>query len=126
MYQELKKTDKLKSDFLNVTSHELRTPMTSMKGYVQMLIKGQLGEISENQENALSVILRNTDHLDHLVQDILDTSRLESGTMKFIPQKTDMKQLADEVTETMQSSAVLKNINIISEIEKDLPCATLN
>ncbi|MCK4830036.1 hypothetical protein KA005_80700, partial [bacterium] len=83
---KLKKLDRIKSDFLNVTSHELRTPMSAIKGYIQMVMKQTLGEITEEQEKALNIVLRNTDRLDHLIQDILDISRLESGTMKFIPE----------------------------------------
>ncbi|MEF8879957.1 MAG: PAS domain S-box protein, partial [Candidatus Thermoplasmatota archaeon] len=68
---KLKKLDELKSAFLNVTSHELRTPMSSIKGYVQMMLKEVLGEIDEEQEKALNIVLRNTNRLDNLIQDIL-------------------------------------------------------
>ncbi len=118
---QLKKLDKIKSDFLNVTSHELRTPMSAIKGYLQMLLNQSLGEISEEQKKGLEVILRNANRLDNLVQDILDVSRLESGTMKFIIEKTDIQKLVDEVTETMQSSADLKDIKINMEVEEKLP-----
>ena len=55
----MKKLDELKSSFLNITSHELRTPMSSIKGYVQMIQKQTLGKITDEQNNALNVILRN-------------------------------------------------------------------
>ncbi|MCK5030884.1 MAG: PAS domain S-box protein, partial [Thermoplasmatales archaeon] len=115
---QLKKLDKLKSNFLNITSHELRTPMCSMKGYVQMLLKKTLGDITEEQKRGLMVILRNVDRLDNLIRDILDISRLESGTMKFIPEKTDISKMIFEITETMKSTADLKNIQI-DVISKD-------
>ena len=118
---ELKKVDILKSNFLNITSHELRTPMTAMKGYIQMISKRVLGELTKEQQKALDVILRNTDRLDHLIQDILDTSRLESGTMKFSPKETDIKQLISETVETMQSAANLKGITINTDIKVDIP-----
>ncbi|MEA3457268.1 MAG: PAS domain S-box protein, partial [Candidatus Thermoplasmatota archaeon] len=118
---KLKKLDELKSAFLNITSHELRTPMSSIKGYVQLLIRQSLGNISKEQEKALKVVLRNTDRLDHLIQDILDISRLESGTMKFIPEKTDLRKMMNEVAETMKSSSELKKITISTDVEDDLP-----
>lgn len=123
---QLKKLDKIKTDFLNVTSHELRTPMASIKGYIQMLLKQKLGEITEEQKKALDVVLRNTDRLDNLIQDILDISRLESGTMKFIPEKTDLRKMMNEISETMQSSADLKNIKINTKAEEDLPDITVD
>jgi PAS domain S-box-containing protein len=118
---QLKKLDKLKSNFLNITSHELRTPMCSMKGYVQMLLKKTLGDITEEQKRGLMVILRNVDRLDNLIQDILDISRLESGTMKFITEITDIYKMVGEVAETMRSSADLKHVRINEEIEGKLP-----
>jgi PAS domain S-box-containing protein len=118
---QLKKLDKLKSNFLNITSHELRTPMCSMKGYVQMLLKKTLGDITEEQKRGLMVILRNVDRLDNLIRDILDISRLESGTMKFITGITDIHKMIGEVAETMRSSADLKHVQINEEIEGKLP-----
>jgi len=118
---QLKKLDKLKSNFLNITSHELRTPMCSMKGYVQMLLKKTLGDTTEEQKRGLMVILRNVDRLDNLIQDILDISRLESGTMKFITEITDIQKMICEVSETMCASADLKHVRINKEIEDNLP-----
>jgi signal transduction histidine kinase len=118
---ELENLNTLKSAFLNITSHELRTPMSSIKGYIQMLLKQKLGNVNEEQKSALEVILRNADRLDHLIQDILDVSRLESGTMKFIQENTVIRQMVEEVAETMQSSAALKDIKLNTEIGEDVP-----
>jgi len=118
---ELEKLNQLKSVFLNITSHELRTPMSSIKGYIQMLLRRTFGEISDEQKSALEVILRNTNRLDHLIQDILDISRIESGTMKFIPEKTNLQKMLNEVAETMKSSAGLKEIKLNTDITKGLP-----
>ncbi len=118
---KLKKLDELKSTFLNVTSHELRTPMASIKGYIQMILKQTLGQTTDEQKKALNVVLRNIERLDHLIQDILDISRLESGTMKFITEKTDIYNMINEIRETMQSSASEKNIVIKTDINENIP-----
>jgi len=123
---KLKKLDELKSTFLNVTSHELRTPMASIKGYVQMVMKQTLGQTSDEQNKALNVVLRNVDRLDHLIQDILDISRLESGTMKFIPEDTNIAEIINEIAETMQSSANAKQIKIKTEINGKIPNLTVD
>lgn len=118
---QLKKLDELKTAFLNITSHELRTPMSAIKGYVQMLLKQTLGAINEEQKNSLDVILRNTNRLDGLIRDILDVSRLESGTMKFISGKTEIKTLVGQTAETMQPFADRKEITISADIEEGVP-----
>jgi|GEM_PF-804831 len=124
--KELKKIDKLKSDFLNVTSHELRTPMTAIKGYLEMIISETLGKPTEEQKNALEIVLRNTDRLDALVEDILDTSRLESGTMKFIPKETQLDTMIQEVKETLQELFKTKDIKITTSVEANLPTLVID
>jgi signal transduction histidine kinase len=119
--KKLGRLSQIKSAFLNITSHELRTPMSAIKGYIQMLLKGNLGMINEEQKNALGIVLRNSNRLDRLIQDILDISRLESGTMKFVTGKIDIEKMIKEVDETMQASADLKGIKIKTEIERDIP-----
>jgi PAS domain S-box-containing protein len=117
----LKKLDHIKSNFLNVTSHELRTSMATIKGYVEILLMKSLGPITEEQKKGLDVILINTNRLDQLIQDTLDVSRLESGTMKFIPEKTDIGRLIQYATGTIQSAADGKQIKIIKEIDEEIP-----
>jgi len=118
---QLKKLDKIKSNFLSVTSHELRTPMSVIKGYIQMMLKGNLGTISNEQKKALDIVLRHSNRLDALIQDILDISRLESGTMKFVPERTSVKNMVEQTIETIQSIADIKNIKISISLEENTP-----
>lgn len=124
--ENLKKLDELKSTFLNVTSHELRTPMSSIKGYVQMMLKSVLGVVTEEQTKALQVILRNTNRLDNLIQDILDISRLESGTMKFVPEQTDLSKMLRDIWETMSSACKDKNITLQIDVDESLPMIVID
>jgi len=123
---QLKKLDKIKSNFLNITSHELRTPISAIKGYIQLILKQKLGEINEEQKKSLEVALRNANRLDHLIQDILDISRLDSGTMRFIPEPTNVKIMMEETVETMQSPADAKHIKINTAVEEYLPDLTID
>jgi PAS domain S-box-containing protein len=123
---KLKELDHIKSDLFTVTSHEIRAPMTSMKGYVQMLSMGSIGEITGEQKKNLEVVLRNINRLDCLIQDILDLSQLKSGTMEFVPEETNVQKLIDGVTEATQSSADLKNIEINRELEENLPSLNID
>ncbi len=123
---QLKKLDKIKSNFLNITSHELRTPISAIKGYIQMILKQKLGEINEEQKKSLEVVLRNANRLDHLIQDILDISRLDSGRMRFIPEQANIKTIVEEIVETLQSSADSKHIKINTMVEEPIPDLTID
>jgi PAS domain S-box-containing protein len=117
----LKKIDRLKTNFLNITSHELRTPIAAIKGYAELLLMETLGPINEEQKQGIEVALKNVNHLDHLIQDILDISRLESGTMKFVPGSTKIDKMINDATETTRSSAEMKLIKITNDIQKGIP-----
>ncbi len=118
---ELEKVDKLKSNILNITSHELRTPLTAMKGHLQMLSTGMLGEVNDDQLESLDVVIRNSDRLNDLVQDILDTSRLESGTMKFMPEKVSLDVFVTNIADTMKSKTLEAGLDLVVDIENNLP-----
>jgi PAS domain S-box-containing protein len=118
---QLKKLNQIKTDFFNITSHELRTPVSAIKGYIQILLKQILGEINEAQKKGLDVVLRNTNRLDNLIQELLDISRLESGTMKFIVEKTNIEKLVKEIVENMQVFANQKRIKINIKLQKGIP-----
>ena len=88
--------DRMKSEFVATVSHELRTPMTSIKGYVDILLMGVAGEMSDQQKNFLQVVQENTERLTILVNDLLDLSRIEAGQIKLILQPVDMVEVIDD------------------------------
>jgi len=77
--------DRLKSEFVATASHELRTPMTSIKGYVDLLLLGTAGAVSPAQQEFLATIKQNADRLSALVDDLLDISRLDQGRLELKP-----------------------------------------
>ena len=93
---ELIKERALKNTFFSQSSHEIKTPLASIKGYTQMLIKEKFGTINEQQKEVLDVLKRNTDHLDHLINNYLSLVQLQAGTMKFIVEKIPIKSLIKE------------------------------
>ncbi len=115
-----KQLEKVKTEFLSVTSHELRTPITPMKAQLQMVLGEYFGKLSPEQKKSLDMVLRNAVRLDHLIGDILDISKLQSGAMKFIFEKVNMNKIIDNVSETMSLKANEKNIKL-ELVEKDLP-----
>ncbi len=79
---KLKEVEEMKNDFVSIVSHELKTPLTSIKGYASLLNDGTLGELTDKQKRAVSIIDTDSDRLTSLIEDILDLSKLESGKIK--------------------------------------------
>jgi signal transduction histidine kinase len=91
---ELEKLDKLKSSFLANISHELRTPMTSITGYAELLLDGVDGPLNEEQEKSLQKVAAHSKHLLQLINNILDVAKIESGDkIKLEPKEFDLRQL---------------------------------
>ncbi len=88
--------DRLKSEFVATVSHELRTPMTSIKGYVEVLLMGAVGPLSDEQRRFLEIIKTNTDRLGILVNDLLDVSRIEAGKIHLTMQRLRVEDLVRE------------------------------
>lgn len=115
--------DRLKSEFVATVSHELRTPMTSIKGYVEILLMGAAGELSEQQTQFLEVVLSNTERLNILVNDLLDVSRMDAGKIDLSIQALRLHELAEDVIaeQIRRSEVEEKPINIDFDFPPDLP-----
>lgn len=88
--------NRLKSEFVATVSHELRTPMTSIKGYVEILLMGAAGQLTEQQVHFLQVVKTNTERLSVLVNDLLDISQIESGRVTLSRQPFNLEELLDQ------------------------------
>ncbi|MEJ2759142.1 MAG: HAMP domain-containing sensor histidine kinase, partial [Anaerolineales bacterium] len=93
--------DRLKSEFVATGSHELRTPMTPIKGYVEFLLMGGAGELNEQQLEFVQIIKGNIDRLSILVDDLLDVSRIEAGKVALSFQPINLAEIVDEAVETV-------------------------
>lgn len=118
MDKERKQLDTAKSEFLSITSHELRSPMTPMKAQLQMLENEYFGKLTKNQKESLAVVIRNADRLDKIMLDFLEISRIESARLKFNFKETDLKETVNETVEFMKGFAKEKKIKIVVNVEK--------
>ncbi len=116
--QERKEIDNAKTEFLSITSHELRSPMTPMKAQLQMLQEGYFGKLNKKQKESLKIITRNSDRLDNIIVDFLEISRIEAARLKFNFKETDISQIIDETTKFMEGFAKEKNIKLVVNVEK--------
>ncbi len=115
---QLHELDKLKSEFVSVASHELRTPMTAIKSYLWMAIAGRGGNITDKQKYYLERAYISTDRLIKLVNDLLNVSRIESGKLAIDMEKMEVPQFMNEVIAEVKPRADELGIKIINEANK--------
>ncbi len=94
--EALRLSDQFKTDFVSSVSHELRTPLASILGYTDILVNGEVGEMTADQEEFLEIIDHNARRLLTLINDLLTLSGLESGRMVIRPEPTDLCELVRE------------------------------
>ncbi len=117
-YEDLKALDRMKDEFLSMTSHELKTPLAPMTSLVRQMSGGELGELTKKQEKALGIIARGIERLRGSVEKILEISRLESGRMELHKEKLQLAPLVRDVIKRMKPSATLKKISLTQRMAK--------
>lgn len=100
----LKQLDEAKSDFLSIASHQLRTPLTAIKGYASMILEGSYGKISETAKSAVDKIFQSSQRLVLIIGDFLDISHIEQGTMQYDFAPLDIKELAKSLTDEFKAT----------------------
>jgi PAS domain S-box-containing protein len=120
-YAELKEEDEAKSDFISTASHELRTPLTVINSYLEMFEEGMLGELSGNQNEKLGIIRTQTDNMIKLVEDMLDTLRLESRKFKIEKFSLKLDDVAKSAVDEVSRLGDLKEHTISLKINGELP-----
>lgn len=116
-----KEIDKLKSDFIAVVSHELKTPVSAMMGFATLIEDGLAGETTPQQEEYLYKIQMQGERLIRLINDLLDFSKLEAGQMPLYLQLLDAEEVVNEVVETLRPLADEKSLTLTSNVLPDLP-----
>ena len=118
MEEERKQIDSAKTEFLSITSHELRSPMTPMKAQLQMLENEYFGKLTKEQKDSLSIVIRNADRLDKIIVDFLEISRIEAARLKFVFKETDLEETLRETVDFMNGFAKEKNIKLVLNVDK--------
>jgi len=119
--EELKALDETKDEFISMASHQLRTPLTSIKGYISMVLDGDVGKVSEQQRKLLEEAFVSSERMVHLIGDFLNVSRLQTGKFIIDRQPTDFAKLVDEEVESMRSIAESHDMVLVAKIAKNIP-----
>jgi signal transduction histidine kinase len=117
--ERLKGLDRLKTEFVSLASHQLRSPLTAIKGYASMLMEGDYGEINGEAKDAISRIVESSNNLTLVVEDLLNVSKIEAGGMKYEMIKFDLSELVLNTTMELSITAEKKGLKLICDTPKD-------
>ncbi|MCE5264774.1 MAG: HAMP domain-containing protein [Deltaproteobacteria bacterium] len=121
MCDRLREMDRLKADFFAMISHELKTPLTTISEGTSLLIEGVCGAVTEKQNRLLAIISAESSRLAHLVNSILDLSKMESGMMPYNFEKRSIAPLIEQAVNEIVPYAEAKRIRVEREIGPDIP-----
>jgi signal transduction histidine kinase len=102
--------DKQKSEFVSFATHQLRAPLTAMKGYTSLILEGELGPMNDEIKKALGVVYRSSNTLATIVNDYLNISRIELGTLKYNFEIVDLKTVVDQAIDELRNSIEKKGL----------------
>jgi signal transduction histidine kinase len=116
--------DRMKSEFISMVAHELRTPMTSITGYVDLLMLGMLGPVTDKQSEFLHVVKQNAQRLLTLATDLLDVSKIESEGLRLHLQSVSAADVVAEAAVAMEKQIEGKGQCLTVDVPRDLPVIT--
>ncbi len=120
---ELTRLDKAKSEFVSIVSHQLRTPLTAVKGYISMMREGDYGELKTEQQDTLGKVAQSAEHLITLINDLLNLNRIEDGRIIYEFKAVDIAEMIDGVVFEQKELANKKGLKLTWIKPHGLPMA---
>ena len=121
LYEEVQDANKAKSEFVSLVTHELRIPMTSIRGYTDLLLGEMAGPLTDHQKQFLETVRRNVDRMGVLIRDLSDINRIESGRMKFDLTDFDLQLAVEDVASDLQESIEARRQLLSLDLPEELP-----
>lgn len=121
LYEGIHAANQAKSQFISVVTHELRIPMTSIKGYTDLILSGMVGPLTEQQEDFLTTVKRNLDRMSVLIRDLSDINHIESGRMKFEFSAFDFQEALDDVVDNLREQIEARQQELVIDVDAGLP-----
>jgi signal transduction histidine kinase len=119
--EELERINRAKTEFISITSHQLRTPLTVIKGYLSMVLEGVYGEVSEKVKKVLENIYLANERLIKLVNSFLNVSKIELGKLELELERADIVEIVESVVKEMEIAVKGKNLYLKFEKPKEVP-----
>ncbi|MCB2209620.1 GAF domain-containing protein [bacterium] len=121
LYEDLQEAVNAKNEFISFISHELKNPLTAIKGHADVLAKGMVGEINKEQEDFLKTISHNVRRMNTFITDLSDQSQIESKSLRLDFAPADVHDLINEVLQTYGQQLKTKSISVDTNIKLDIP-----
>jgi signal transduction histidine kinase len=121
LYDEVQRANLAKSEFVSFVAHELKNPMTSIKGYTELLAAGSVGQINEMQTNFLSTIRSNVERMSALVSDLNDNAKIEAGRLRLDFKPAEVKEIVDDVLRSTRRQVEDKRQTVEVLLPSQLP-----
>lgn len=119
--QRLSELSKMKANFVANISHELRTPLTHVKGYLELMVTGSLGDVSEEQRHALRVSQRATTKLESMIEDLIMFSLASRGEMSMKLDKVDIRRIVSLAVKSAFNKAEERGVQVLAAIPENIP-----
>ena len=121
LYGEVQSAIDAKSDFVSMVTHELRLPLTAIKGYTDLLAKGVAGPVNEQQDAFLGVVERNLERMRRLIEDLADLNRMESGRMRFEMGTFDLNRAIQESVDGLRAAIARRGQTLTLQLPESAP-----
>jgi len=121
LYAEVKRANEAKGNFVNEVAHELAQPVTAIKGFNDLMVKGMAGPVSDMQKQFLSTVQFNAERLNTLIKDLLDIGRIETRRLKMEFEPVAIKPIIEETIRSLQSQIDERQMTVELNVPDDLP-----
>lgn len=121
LYEQVQAANQAKSEFVSMVSHELKTPMTSVGGYTDLMLSGMTGELTAQQKNFLETISVNIKRMGQLIQDLTDISRIETNHLRMELAPVSFTNVISDTLQIVRGPCDGKSINLHLDLPADLP-----
>lgn len=118
---QLQRLDEAKDEFISMASHQLRTPLTSVKGYVSMILDGDVGKVPDNQRHLLREAFMSSERMVRLINDFLNVSRLQTGKFIIDKRPANLAKIVTQELDSLKINASSRNLTFSYKAPKDFP-----
>tara|TARA_Y100000310_G_scaffold327251_1_gene393299 strand:- start:2908 stop:3819 length:912 start_codon:yes stop_codon:yes gene_type:complete len=121
LYRKIKEVDQMKDEFISMASHELRTPITAVKGYLSLILEGSLGKVSSKMKPAIQKVMASANRLGDLVENLLDVSRIEQRRIQLNSKNVVPTAIVQDVVDELSLTAHNKKLKLNFSAKDSIP-----